>query len=409
MKPHVASRTAASPPGAAPPGDARTQELQDAFTAFSRLSENLTDSYQALEARVAELTAELGVARDERRVQRAEKEQLADRLQSLLQGLPGGVVVLDGDGKVQECNPAAVALLGEPLLGKAWREVIVRAFAPRGDDGHEISLRDGRRVSIATTPLGTAPGQILLLTDVTEPRRLQERLNHHKRLSAMGEMAASLAHQIRTPLASVLLYASHLGRANLEASERQRIGEKIQARMRHLEQLVNDMLLFARGGSVGGDVVTIDELLQPAYWQAGGDAGLQLENQLAGARLYGNREALLSALQNLVTNARQAGGSDCHVRLCARPVDGQAAVDLLVVDDGPGVPAEVQARLFEPFFTTRSQGTGLGLAVVRAVAEAHHGSAWFASATGVGSTFALRLPLLAADTSSSETSTRSHA
>ncbi|MFP3831013.1 PAS domain-containing protein, partial [Pseudomonas sp. SIMBA_021] len=80
-------------------------------------------------------------------------ERLANRLQNLLDLLPGGVIVIDGHGLVREANPAACELLGEPLIGELWRQVIARSFAPRKDDGHEISLRDGRRLSIATRSL----------------------------------------------------------------------------------------------------------------------------------------------------------------------------------------------------------------------------------------------------------------
>lgn len=391
--------------------DGRVRALEEAFRVFSELSENLTASYQGLEDRVAELTAELAVARGDNAVHGQEKARLASRLQSLLHALPAGVVVLDGGGGVQQCNAAATALLGEPLLGMAWRQVILRVFAPRSDDGHEISLRDGRLVSIATTPLGTEPGQILLLTEVTETRRLQRRLNQHQRLSAMGEMAASLAHQIRTPLASALLYASHLQRPSLELSERQRIGEKIQSRMRHLEQLVNDMLLFSRGAAIGTDTVTVADLLLEARKVFDANllapgARFDIVDAAPGAVLQGSRDSLLSALLNLVNNALQAGGEQVQLKsLYVQEQSGIATVDLLVSDNGPGIAPDIQARLFEPFFTTRAQGTGLGLAVVRAVAQAHHGVAWCESTPGAGSRFAMRLPLMPQASAAAEPAT----
>ena len=402
MKCQVSKRSPMPAEGVATSRDGQVRALEEAFRTFSQLSENLTASYRVLENRVAELTAELTVARGDNAAHWEEKERLASRLQSLLHALPGGVIVVDGAGCVQQCNPAAITLLGEPLLGIAWRNIILRAFAPRSDDGHEISLRDGRLVSIATTPLGIEPGQILLLTEVTETRRLQQRLNHHQRLSAMGEMAASLAHQIRTPLASALLYASHLQRPTLELAERQRIGEKIQSRMRHLEHLVNDMLLFSRGATAGSEEVAVADLLNEvrkvfdANMMTDGVC-LDIDDAAPGATLQGSRETLLSALMNLVTNALQASGARGQVQLQAMYVleqSGIATVDLVVSDKGPGIPAEIQARLFEPFFTTRAQGTGLGLAVVQAIAQGHHGVAWFESTPGVGSRFAMRLPLI---------------
>ena len=144
----------------------------------------------------------------------AEKERLANRLQSLLDLLPGGVIVIDGQGVVREANPVARNLLGQPLVGMLWRQVIARNFAPREDDGHEISLKDGRRLSIATRSLHAEPGQLVLLTDLTETRRLQDQLSRHERLSALGRMVASLAHQIRTPLSAACCYRQPPDRAS---------------------------------------------------------------------------------------------------------------------------------------------------------------------------------------------------
>ncbi len=177
----------------------------------------------------------------------AEKERLANRLQSLLDLLPGGVIVIDAHGVVREANPAALGLLGEPLVGMLWREVIARCFAPREDDGHEISLRDGRRLSIATRSLNGEPGQLILLNDLTDTRRLQEQLARHERLSALGRMVASLAHQIRTPLSAALLYAGHLSEQALPTDQQQRFAGRLKERLHELEHQVRDMLVFARG------------------------------------------------------------------------------------------------------------------------------------------------------------------
>src|SRR5690625_5484430 len=117
---------------------------------------------------------------------------------------------------------------------------------PRRDDGHEVSLHDGRRISIATRDLGV-DGQIILLTDQTETRRLQHELSRHERLSALGKMMSALAHQIRTPLSAAMLYAGHLCNADLPEQRRQDFAEKISGRLNHTERQVQDMLLFVKG------------------------------------------------------------------------------------------------------------------------------------------------------------------
>lgn len=376
-----------------------SQDLQDAFHVFNQVSQELTASYQGLEGRIAELTEELNAARSERLVQLAEKERLANNLERLLAALPAGVVVLDGAGRVAQHNPAALELLGEPLLELNWMDVAERAFAPSSNG--TLTLRNGRRVAVSSSSLGSEPGQILLIKDVTETYTLQERLNRHQRLSAMGEMAASLAHQIRTPLASALLYASHLAGNQSHSVDYRNYAEKITARLRHLEKLVDDMLLFAKGGSFGADEIRVADLLQDLR-QALDAAlfvnGCQLDvlDEAPAAVLRGNRDALLSVLLNLATNAIQACGKGGQLRLLAQMVtdqDGAEAVKLLLTDNGPGIPQALLERIFEPFFTTRPQGTGLGLAVVQAIARAHQGCVWVESRQGEGATFGLRLPL----------------
>ena len=212
----------------------------------------------------------------------------------------------------------------------------------------------------------------------------------------MGEMAASLAHQIRTPLASAMLYVSHLTQPVVETEQRQRIAEKIYSGLRHLEKLVNDMLVFTRGGTVGIEPISVASLLQEVRNLAeatvlNGGCQLSVADEAPGSVLHGNREALIGALHNLITNAIQACGQGGTIHLQARTTD-TGMTELLVADNGPGISTGIQERIFEPFFTTRTQGVGLGLAVVQACARAHNGNLSLQSQLGQGSTFAITLP-----------------
>ena len=379
----------------------QAQELQDAFGAFNQLSAQLSESYQQLEVRVAGLTEALEAEQDERIKELTEKERVASRLSSLLHALPGGVVVIDDEGKVQEHNPAAELLLGQPLLGLPWSEIIQRAFAPRSDDGHDISLVDGRKVNISTCPLGSEPGQILLITDVTEIRYLQDRMGQQQRLAAMGKMAASLAHQIRTPLSSALLYVSNLKRQVLSDEDRFALTDKMTSRLRHLEQLIEDMLMYSKEGKVGEEYFTSQNLLDELY--------LGLEPQLEDSAtrfvshnlehdliIHGNRQMLVSALSNLAMNAMQAmkeSDKEEAAKIEVSIAKQENDVCISIKDNGPGIPTELQQQIFDPFYTTRTQGTGLGLAVVQAVAKAHGGLVQLKSKPARGSEFILSMPL----------------
>jgi len=374
----------------------QAQELQDAFGAFNQLSAQLTESYQQLEVRVAGLTEALENEQDERIKELTEKERVASRLASLLHALPGGVVVIDAKGKVQEHNPAAELLLGQPLLGLPWSEIIQRSFAPRTDDGHDVSLVDGRKVNISTCPLGSEPGQILLITDVTEIRYLQDRIGQQQRLAAMGKMAASLAHQIRTPLSSALLYVSNLKRQVLSDEDRFNLTEKMTSRLRQLEQLIEDMLIYSREGKVGEEFFTSDLFLDELY--QGLEPHLELTkitfskiNLAKDLKIFGNRQMLLSAITNLAMNAMQAMNE--AGKLEAKIQQFNDSVCISIKDNGPGIPDELQQQIFDPFYTTRTQGTGLGLAVVKAVATAHGGDVQLKSRENKGCEFKMILPL----------------
>jgi len=374
-------------------------DLQDAFEAFNEMSQQLADSYRVLENKVVHLDQELATANNDRLRELTEKERVADRLQSLLKALPAGVVVLDNDGIVIECNPAAIDLLGTPLVGLSWIDIIHRAFAPQGDDGHDISLRDGRKVNLSTQALGSEPGQILLLQDVTETRALQDNLNRSKRLSDMGEMAATLAHQIRTPLSSALLYSSHLLGKQVESDKRVHFTTRIRASLQQLENQVNDMLMFAKGGSAGGERIIASEFLaeikQSMEMQCKQhDVRMEINCDDNNMYVLGTRESLLGAFQNLVSNALNAGGEKVELTLSAKPInhDGMPMMVISLQDNGPGIPEANQQKIFEPFFTTGSRGTGLGLAVVKAVAHAHNGAVTVKSIENVGSTFSMILP-----------------
>ncbi len=379
--------------------DGSKQALRDAFSAFNQISNQLASSYHALEQQVAHLNEELNKSHESRLRELTEKERLANRLSTLLQALPGGVVVLDSDGKIQEYNPTALDYLGEPLKNQFWSDVISRAFSPKSDDGHDVSLVDGRRVNISTCPLINEPGQILLITDVTEMRDLQEKLNQRERLAAMGEMAASLAHQIRTPLSSAVLYTSNLKRVGLEQSDFNRYTTKIKDRLDHLEHIVNDMLLYSRSNTTGrDDEFTLNELLN--------ELELLLDEQILNSnvdfswqdlvgqkQVTANKQMLLSALLNLCVNAIQAMQGEGQLKVLAR-LSNEASLEILVCDDGPGINNEKLTNIFDPFFTTRNDGTGLGLAVVRAIIHAHKGEVIVDTEKGVGTTFIVQIPLL---------------
>jgi two-component system sensor histidine kinase FlrB len=369
----------------------RRSELQAAFLAFGSVSEQLSGAFDSLRAQVAQLRAELGEAH-------AGKEHLAARLSALIKSLPGGVLVLDSGGEIQECNPAARELLGEPLLAQSFSAVLARAAtgAGAGGAGEHIELCTRRFVNISRRELQSG-GEVVLLTDVTESHLMQVFLTRQQRLLTLGELAAGLAHQIRTPLAAALLYASQMTLPGRNAEDLARCAEKTAGSLKQLDTLVNDMLAFAHGGAAR-EVVSVSALLeQVAQWLRPAlrrGVRLTIRTQAPDLMVRANAPSLVSAVLNLGTNALQATTADLDLELLARRgADGRAQI--VVSDNGPGVPAHIRERIFEPFFTTRARGNGIGLAIVKSVVEAHQGSVSLADAPGdtpAGATFIIDLP-----------------
>ncbi|MBU2115620.1 MAG: PAS domain-containing sensor histidine kinase [Gammaproteobacteria bacterium] len=320
----------------------------------------------------------------------------------VLQALPAAVILLDQRGVVYQANPAAVFMLGEPLVGQPWLTLIKRCFRPRSDDGMEVSLKDGRRVKLEISALlsktaYTQPGQLIMLTDLTQTRQLQNRLSHLQRLSALGKMMASLAHQIRTPLSSAMLYAQNLAGSTLNPLQQQQFVHKLQSRLQDLEQQLNDMLLFARPDNAQAVCVFSSQQLAADISQAA-DAQVNAANvsftitaDAEPALLLGNQSALCGAVTNLIQNSIQAGAANIALAITAS-ADEASTVLISLTDDGPGVPASLQHNVFEPFVTGRANGTGLGLAVVQAVAASHHGEVQYSAGKDGGACFSLRLP-----------------
>lgn len=363
-------------------------DLQAAFAIFNQVSTQFTDSYRLLERRVEQLSTELEQVDRARLRELEEKEELSARLRSLLDLLPAGVVVLDRKGQVVDANPAAQEMLGGELAGERWGDVIRRAFAPRRDDGHEISLTNGKRLSVDTRSLERGNGQVVLLTDQTETRELQDRLSRHQRLTAMGRMMAALAHQVRTPLAAAMLYASNLRDAELPPEQVSKFSSRIVERLAHMERQVRDMLVFVRGEPQPSEQLTAGGLF--AELQESMDAPLAASRAICSASidcdpslpLMLNRDSVVGAVLNLVNNSLQAGGEGSQIDL--RVFRDGDRLGISVEDYGPGMSESVLRQIGQDFFTTRARGTGLGVAVVRSVASAHGGELEMSSTLGKG-------------------------
>jgi two-component system sensor histidine kinase FlrB len=215
----------------------------------------------------------------------------------------------------------------------------------------------------------------------------------------MGELAARVAHQIRTPVSAAMLYAGQLADEELASDTRKAFSNRILERLRDLERMTRDMLQFVRSdsGQRPAETFSLGALLEDlrSSVAASGAPGDRLEQRLGAVGsmpLRGDRQALVGALANLVENAWQSAEAGVCVRIEAAASD-TGLIELRIRDDGPGIDADIAEHVFDPFFSGRCGGTGLGLAVARSVLESHGGAIELCDpAAGRGCEFRIRLP-----------------
>ncbi len=376
----------------------KLSELEAAFELFNQTSTQLTHAYESLQLQVEDLQQKLDQSH-------LEKQKVDERLKQLLNLLPAGVIVLNLENVVVEMNPVAASIFGANAKFKSWNELVSEVFLTGNDAGTYFTSAQ-KAYQLSEAPLtftedgdsSSLEGRILIIQDVTDARKLQQHIDRHQRLNSLGDMTASLAHQIRTPLASALLYISQVDSEDLDDEKRTKFVSKSVNSLRHLESLVKDMLQYAKGGKSFSKPILIVDLVRLLLQQveprvASSHSTFEIVPYDLSLEIFGDIDALLTALQNLIMNAIDVVHTHADIALEIVPVDLEPnKIDFKIMDKGPGLSEDLMAKIYEPFFTSRAQGTGLGLAVVKAVAEAHDGETWVESDTVKGTIFTLRLP-----------------
>jgi PAS domain S-box-containing protein len=399
--------------------------LLQAFEMFTQASSSLESVFQHLQRRAERLSRELEAKNRELKKSLREKAEVQNYLKTILESLPCGVLVLDPSGKVALCNPMAAQILEEPqgkslgnrrrgreLRSSAIRESMACSVAPDGQPAAdvEIPVHSGGKTRILSTSgtwladaSGAHIGTLHILRDVTEVKRLEEQGKRVERLSAMGEMAVELAHEIRNPLGSIELFASLLEKELEKGSDEARWAENIRVGSRSLNNIVSNMLHFANPHAPNFTEVNlhevIDEILRftdPLTRQR--EILVELQLGAEDPMLCADRELLKQMMLNLIMNSMQAMPARGKLAVSTRDADqlpGGApcrAIELEVRDTGLGIPSENLDRIFDPFFTTNRNGTGLGLSVVHQIVDRHSGFINVKSEVNVGTAFTIAFP-----------------
>lgn len=361
-----------------------------AFVVTAALAGYLAQQLRRTDARLAESESDLAAA--------------AAIHESIVQSVTSGLLTLDPRGRITFLNRA-----GEQITGLSFRAVAGQpadrwfpAFAGPPRDEVQVTTARGERRLLGYTlfPLdardAAGAGTAVIFQDLTELRAMEDAMERSKRLADLGEVAAGLAHELRNPLAAISGCVELLGGARGLSEEDQRILGIVQRETARLDQLLGKFLEFTRPTPLHRRPADLATIAAETLDVFAGDplaTGVALERALTPSRVECDPDQLRQVLWNLLVNAVHAmrdSGRGKRIRVACDPHPPGSAT-LTVEDDGPGIPDENLPRIFTPFFTTKASGTGLGLAVVQRIVDAHGGSISVQSPPGGGARFAIQL------------------
>lgn len=373
--------------------------LNLAFRSFTEASKTLETYYDQLREKVKHLTLEV----EEKNRQLADAldrtEEAKDYLRCVLQSMAEAIIVLDTDRNVTMINSAAERLIGVVSAEAAGRNADALGFSVE-HEGTETVLRTGQggcpvimSLSEVRDADGRPRGHVILFRDVSRLKELESQQERNQRLISMGEMAAKIVHEIRSPLCSIELYASMLAK-DLEGTEHARLAKGISSGIGSLNAILTNMLYFAKPQKPLVRTVdlrrTVNEslfLLMPLLESR----GIGLTNHAAGeCEIPGDPELIKQVFLNILMNAVQvtpAGG-----RITVSSADEEGSAVITIADEGEGIEAANLEKIFDPFFSTKEKGTGLGLTIASKIMIAHGGSIRVSSSPAEGSSFSLCFP-----------------
>jgi PAS domain S-box-containing protein len=397
----------------------RREGQKEEFATSAPRTENpsafMTASMQGVIQQLREQEKEL------ERLHKIEKERAeqTERLsEEVTRNMPAGLLVVNATGIISSSNPAAEQVLGIRGLafrrysealgasshmttliaeclsnGKIFRREEVEHLPPAGDTRHL-----GVTISPIRRGEGKVSGAICLLTDLTELAALQQRMQLKENLAALGELSAGIAHEFKNALATISGYAQMI-RSESSETEALDYAERILEQTRNITHVVTEFLKYARPLEIPDERVPLQLIVERVVSEVGeGLPQVKIRYEGTFGDAGGDEGLLRQALLNLARNAAEA---------CAVTADGGRVVvrgDILhgeetefqrisVVDNGPGIPANVLPKLFRPFFTTKAKGTGLGLAVVQKIIVQHGGQVEVRNRPEGGAEFIITLPM----------------
>ena len=362
---------------------APSQHLAELLNAF----ELFTGASSAIERQHAELSRHLQQLRQD-------LVEANERLSVLIKALPAAVLLVE-HGQITHFNDAAADLIQGLRTSSQWH--LPDHWHP-GDGPNEFIVGTGPEArTLQLQQKDKDDRTVIQIQDITENLRTVEETERVNRLASMGKMSAGIAHQLRTPLSTALLYASHLRNSGLNESDRSDFAQRLQKQLLALEKLSSQMLEFIKPGLQATQVCPLDDLVQEAVEQVQGlyqhhQITLHLSLSAPSARLEAEPAQLVAALVAILENASQASQPGQQVRVSTQ-CEGPRA-EVRIEDNGSGIHSDMLSNLFEPFATSRASGTGLGLSISSNTIRRHRGEVSANNRIEGGALFTVVLPVL---------------
>ena len=423
-------------------GNKEVDQFADSYASFTKVINSLQRKYIALKDEFTTQNDALTEA-NRRLVDLSERNMAATGfLNSILASVSAGVVAVDMAGCVTHFNPAAGVITGVErtrALGYLYEDVIPVGEPAKASAGYAVKtgeevdsvqkvvrLSDGRnlRLSVSTSILrdgdGEAAGAVEVFQDLTKINRMEAELGRLNTLAALGEMAATIAHEVRNPLAGIAGFAALLERDIDEQDPCRKTVRKIIRGVEALNETVSTLLNYTRFKEITRSEVDLGEYLKDIVDQFAADGDyddhelaldcLRGDDCVAGGqiRLLVDQVLMRQVICNILTNATQAMNGQGRIEVRYRVLSPSEAcqqcseslilggdetlIEAVISDNGPGIHEHHKERIFAPFFSTRSGGNGLGLAVVWKIMKAHGGEVFIADAPRGGAAFHLLLP-----------------
>jgi PAS domain S-box-containing protein len=405
-------------------------QFSESFETFNKIINNLQRQYLTLEKEYSGQSRELENINHRLRGTIAENQSVTTFLNSILSSLTSGVLVVDKSGMISHFNPAAEKIIGIPAsaaLGKNYNEVISCSMGSRYSaldtvmTGVELEAEekvllcnDGKEVpvSVSTSLLDAGNddtyGAVEIFFDLTKIKKLEAEVNRVKTLAALGEMAATVAHEVRNPLGGIGGFAALLKRELGDDSAKVDLVNKIISGVDTLNKTVIALLDYTRQDQLNMREVSLRTLIEDSveYERAQEDIKeISIEIEIADEKrkliIACDPHLMRQVFLNLYRNSREAMDGIGRITIRAGIENDEnggsnndSRIWIEVEDSGPGIPAELRDKIFQPFFTTKSNqnGSGLGLASVWKTIQAHGGDIDIQSEEGKGSNFRISLP-----------------